>query len=101
MIFTRKILPITPHLTLTLLLFSWGTAGLSVAQEFDEFALSSQVKRVRIGPHPKYTRILVDLTNPTSYQVKADFPEKKNRAHFRRFYPVPKGRLEEIPGQKP
>ena len=77
MIFTRKMLPITPHLTLALLLFSWGTAGLSVAQEFDEFALSNQVKRVRIGPHPKYTRILVDLTNPTSYQVKADFPEKK------------------------
>ena len=77
MFFTRKIPPITPHLTLTLLLFSWGTAGLSVAQEFDEFALSNQVKRVRIGPHPKYTRILVDLTNPTSYQVKADFPEKK------------------------
>ena len=77
MIFTRKILPIAPHLTLALLLFSWGTADLSVAQEFDELALSNQVKRVRIGPHPKYTRILVDLTNPTSYQVKADFPEKK------------------------
>jgi flagellar motor switch protein FliG len=77
MIFTRKILPITPHLTLALLLFSWGTADLSVAQEFDELALSNQVKRVRIGPHPKYTRILVDLTNPTLYQVKADFPEKK------------------------
>ncbi len=77
MIFTRKIRPITLHLTLALLLFSWGTAGLSVAQEFDEFALSNQVKRVRIGPHPKYTRILVDLTNPTSYQIKADFPGKK------------------------
>ena len=77
MIFTRKMLPITPHLTLAFLLFSWGTAGLSAAQEFDEFALSNQVKRIRIGPHPKYTRILVDLTNPTSYQVKADFPRKK------------------------
>ena len=77
MIFTRKILSITPHLTLAFLLFSWGTAGLSAAQEFDEFALSNQVKRIRIGPHPKYTRILVDLTNPTSYQVKADFPGKK------------------------
>ncbi len=77
MICTRKILPITPHIILALLLFSWGTAGLSTAQEFDEFALPNKVKRIRIGPHPKYTRILVDLTNPTSYQVKADFPEKK------------------------
>ena len=77
MIFTRKMLPITPHLTLAILLFSWGTAGLSAAQEFDEFAPSNQIKQIRIGPHPKYTRILVDLTNPTSYQVKADFPKKK------------------------
>jgi flagellar motor switch protein FliG len=77
MIFARKILSIPPYFILALLLFSWGTAGLSAAQEFDEFALPNQVKRIRIGPHPKYTRILVDLTNPASYQVKADFPGKK------------------------
>ena len=90
MIFTRKILPITPHLTLAFLLFSWGTAGLSAAQEFDEFALSNQVKRIRIGPHPKYTRILVDLTNPTSYQVKADFPGKKVELIFDGFTLAPR-----------
>ena len=82
MIFARKILPIPPYLTLTLLLLSWGMAGLSAAQEFDEFAPSNQVKQIRIGPHPKYTRILVDLTNPTTYQVKADFPGKKIKLTF-------------------
>ena len=90
MIFARKILPIPPYLTLTLLLLSWGMAGLSTAQEFDEFAPSNQVKQIRIGPHPKYTRILVDLTSPTSYQVKADFPGKKIELIFDGFTLSPK-----------
>ena len=34
------------------------------------------LKTVKIGPHPIYTRILIDLTEPVSYQVKANFAEK-------------------------
>lgn len=35
------------------------------------------IQKVRLGPHPKYTRIIVDLSSPTQYQVKADFLRKK------------------------
>jgi TolA-binding protein len=35
------------------------------------------VNKVRLGPHPKYTRILVDLSQPASYKVEADFVGKK------------------------
>ncbi|MFQ5445075.1 MAG: tetratricopeptide repeat protein, partial [Nitrospinales bacterium] len=35
------------------------------------------VNKVRIGPHPKYTRIIVNLSRPTSYKVDADFLRKK------------------------
>ena len=35
------------------------------------------LKTVKIGPHPIYTRILIDLTEPVTYQVKASFAEKR------------------------
>jgi TolA-binding protein len=35
------------------------------------------VNKVRIGPHPKYTRILIDLSQPAAYKVNADFVRKK------------------------
>ncbi len=35
------------------------------------------LKTVKIGPHPIYTRILIDLTEPVTYQVKANFAEKR------------------------
>ncbi len=35
------------------------------------------IQKVRIGPHPKYTRIIVDLSSPTPYKVKADFLRKR------------------------
>jgi TolA-binding protein len=35
------------------------------------------VNKVRIGPHPKYTRILVDLSQPASYKIDADFLRKR------------------------
>jgi len=76
MTFLRKFRS-TPHLVLTVLFFSLGTASPVTAQEIDEFAPSTRIERIRIGPHPKYTRILVDLTHPASYRVKADFPGKK------------------------
>ncbi|MCH7622487.1 MAG: tetratricopeptide repeat protein [Nitrospinae bacterium] len=35
------------------------------------------IQKVRIGPHPQYTRIIVDLSSPTPYKVKADFLRKR------------------------
>lgn len=35
------------------------------------------LKTVKIGPHPIYTRILVDLNQPVKYEVNADFKEKR------------------------
>jgi len=35
------------------------------------------IQKVRIGPHPKYTRIIVDLTSPMPYKVEADFVRKE------------------------
>ncbi|VAX31431.1 hypothetical protein MNBD_NITROSPINAE05-586 [hydrothermal vent metagenome] len=35
------------------------------------------IQKVRIGPHPKYTRIIVNLSAPTPYKVEADFIKKK------------------------
>ena len=67
----------TPHLILTVLFFGLGMVSPATAQEIDEFAPATRIERIRIGPHPQYTRILVDLTNPTSYRVKADFTGKK------------------------
>ncbi len=35
------------------------------------------IHKVRIGPHPQYTRIIIDLSSSAPYQVKADFLKKK------------------------
>lgn len=35
------------------------------------------IEKVRIGPHPKYTRIIVNLSSPAPYKVKADFLRKR------------------------
>jgi len=40
-------------------------------------APATQIERIRIGPHPKYTRLLVDIEGPAQYRVSADFTEKK------------------------
>lgn len=55
-----------------------GVYRTAWAQEFEsESARYSKVTTIKIGPHPFYTRILVNLTTPVSYQVKADFANKK------------------------
>lgn len=65
-----------------LLLFSLlglqGAGEVAWAQdsEFGSFR-RPQVSTIRIGPHPIYTRILVNLTKSSSYQVKADFANKR------------------------
>ena len=55
-----------------------GTCNVALAQEFSsETGRSSQVTSIRIGPHPVYTRILINLTEPVAYQVKPDFSSKR------------------------
>ena len=55
-----------------------GANNFAWAQEFaSESARRPQVSTIRIGPHPVYTRILVNLTESVSYQVKADFVNKR------------------------
>jgi tetratricopeptide (TPR) repeat protein len=48
------------------------------AQDFEsELVQRPEVLTIRIGPHPIYTRILVNLTESVSYEVKADFANKR------------------------
>ncbi|PIQ96551.1 MAG: hypothetical protein COV67_08940, partial [Nitrospinae bacterium CG11_big_fil_rev_8_21_14_0_20_56_8] len=39
-------------------------------------AAGTQVEKIRIGPHPEFTRILIDLNQPADYKVEADFKKK-------------------------
>ena len=38
---------------------------------------AKQINKIRIGPHPKYTRLLLDISGPVQYEVNANFSEKK------------------------
>ena len=68
-----------------LFLFFWslflsldGTVEIARAQEFGFDSIRRpQVSNIKIGPHPIYTRILVNMTESSSYQVKADFANKR------------------------
>ena len=46
-------------------------------QEVEGTASAKQIKQIRIGPHPKYTRLILDISGPVEYQVNANFVEKK------------------------
>ena len=46
-------------------------------QEQEGIVSAKQIKQIRIGPHPKYTRLLLDISGPVEYQVNANFVEKK------------------------
>ena len=63
-------------LTLALLFIPSFMAPNLWAQE-DLYKSDALLKTVKIGPHPIYTRILIDLTEPVTYQVKANFAEKR------------------------
>ena len=65
-------------LLLFILLGVQGACKVAWAQDFEsKFVQRPQVSTIRIGPHPIYTRILVDMTESVSYQVKADFANKR------------------------
>ena len=71
MILLKKIRLLT-FLSLATLLFVWSPLNLAKAQEVDEFAPATQIERIRIGPHPEYTRLLLDIKGPAQYQVSAN-----------------------------
>jgi TolA-binding protein len=55
-----------------------GSYNFVGAQESEpESYRPPQVTSIKIGPHPIYTRILVNLTEPIFYEVKADFANKR------------------------
>ena len=60
--------------SLFLILLGWVNAGYP--QNLRSDTEPTQVKRVRIGPHPVYTRILINLDKEVAYNVKADFLDK-------------------------
>ncbi len=67
-------------LLLNLLPFRKCLGALCLSLLFVSHAFSqgtSLVQKVRLGPHPEYTRILVDLDAPTAYKVRADFQRKR------------------------
>ncbi len=54
-----------------------GGCQCAWAQDELESVQPPQASTVKIGPHPIYTRILVNLTEPVLYQVKPDFANKQ------------------------
>ena len=65
-------------LLLFILLGVQGTCKIAWAQDIEsDFFQRPQVSTIKIGPHPIYTRILVNLTESVAYQVKADFANKR------------------------
>jgi len=36
-----------------------------------------RVEKIRFGPHPEYTRLLIDLSQPAKYEVTADLAKKR------------------------
>ena len=92
-------------LLLTVLIFTLGTGKQVRGQEVPDFPTEEpvpviqteepapaiqieepipvkQIKRILIGPHPKYTCLLVNVVGPVEYQVSANFLEKKNCPYF-------------------
>ena len=66
-------------LVLMILAFTIGIGKQVHGQEqkAEKINLPKEIKRIRLGPHPKYTRILLDISGAVEYQVSANFAEKK------------------------
>ena len=64
-------------LLLAVLVFTTGAEKKVYGQEVEGIPPAKQIKQIRIGPHPKYTRLLLDISWPVEYQVNANFVEKK------------------------
>jgi len=64
-------------LLFAVIVFTTGVEKKVYGQEQEGIASAKQINRIRIGPHPKYTRLLLDISGPVEYQVNANFVEKK------------------------
>ncbi len=74
----KKFYRLLPTLLLTFALSSiLSASAFSKGVSTPNKPSSPLIQKVRIGPHPKYTRIIVKLSSPTPYEVKADFPGRK------------------------
>jgi len=49
-------------LLFTVIVFTIGVEKKAYGQEQEGIASAKQNNRVRIGPHPKYTRLLLDIS---------------------------------------
>lgn len=77
-------LPSNKFLTLLVAILALFCVLASVNLAFSEEPLDpvltagmTRVQSVRIGAHPDYTRVLIDLNQQTTYKIKADFVKKK------------------------
>jgi len=59
------------------LLFTQSFSVSDISAQEEAFRSGPILKTVKIGPHPVYTRILIDLTEPVLYKVDANFSEKR------------------------
>jgi len=72
-----KIKPKLSQALTLLMLFAQLCASSSLWAQDDLYGNETLLKTIKIGPHPIYTRILVDLNKPVDYQFDANFREKK------------------------
>lgn len=59
------------------LLFAQLCATSAFCAQEDPYGNETLLKTIKIGPHPIYTRILVDLNKSVNYQIDANFREKR------------------------
>ncbi|HIF02799.1 MAG TPA: hypothetical protein EYQ84_05630, partial [Nitrospinaceae bacterium] len=66
-------------LILPILILAIGVEKKVYAQEQETGGMApvKQIKQIKIGPHPQYTRLILDIAGPVEYQVTANFVEKK------------------------
>ena len=60
-----------------LLLFAQLCTSSALYAQEDLYGNETLLKTIKIGPHPIYTRILVDLNKPVDYQIDSNFREKR------------------------
>ena len=66
----------------TFLIFTLENAEQVYGQEeeltpVEKVSPIKQIQQIQIGPHPEYTRLLIDIKGPAKYKVNANFSEKK------------------------
>ena len=63
---------------LGVLMIMTALCGKGVAQDTEKIQSQlTTVKSIRLGPHPEFTRLLINLNKLTEYQVEADFVNKE------------------------